>query len=106
MSKVKNAYPIVNPMIVLREEFDGWAVLYDPRTGETYGLDPVGIYIWKLLDGKNSQDIILKKLEKVCKKGFPDDVPQHVADFIIELTARGLISADPLPKKIQPLLNI
>jgi hypothetical protein len=26
----KNEFPVVNPMIVYREEFDDWAVLFDP----------------------------------------------------------------------------
>ena len=25
--------PLANPLVVLREEFDGWAVLFDPDTG-------------------------------------------------------------------------
>ncbi len=28
--------PIANPMIVFREEFDDWAVLFNPETGDTF----------------------------------------------------------------------
>ena len=28
--------PIANPLIVLREEFDDWAILFDPDTGDAY----------------------------------------------------------------------
>ena len=31
--------PIANPLIVLREEFDDWAILFDPDTGDAFGLN-------------------------------------------------------------------
>jgi len=34
-----------NPGVVLREEFDDWAVLFDPDTGESFAVDPVGVFI-------------------------------------------------------------
>ena len=43
--------PIANPLVVLREEFDDWAILFDPDTGNAFGLNPTGVYLWKLLDG-------------------------------------------------------
>jgi hypothetical protein len=30
---VEQKNPIANPLIVLREEFDDWAILFDPDTG-------------------------------------------------------------------------
>ena len=46
-----NNKPVANPLVVLREEFDDWAVLFDPDTGNAFGLSPVGVFVWKLLDG-------------------------------------------------------
>ena len=43
--------PVTNPSIVFREEFDDWALLFDPDTGESYGVNPVGAFIWKELRG-------------------------------------------------------
>ena len=37
--------PVANPSIVFREELDDWALLFDPDTGEAYGINPVGAYI-------------------------------------------------------------
>lgn len=37
--------PIGNPLIVLREEFDDWAILFDPGTGDAFGLNPVAVFI-------------------------------------------------------------
>ncbi len=82
--------PIANPLVVLREEFDDWAVLFDPDTGETYGLDPVGVFIWKLLDGNNDIPEILEKLRQACEGGIPEEAPDHLSEFIEDLTNRGL----------------
>ena len=45
-----SANPVANPLIVLREEFDDWAILFDPDTGSAVGINPVGVAIWKVLD--------------------------------------------------------
>ncbi len=31
--------PVANPSIVFREEFDDWALLFDPDTSESYGIN-------------------------------------------------------------------
>jgi SynChlorMet cassette protein ScmD len=81
--------PIANPSIVLREEFDDWALLYDPDTGEVFGLNPTGVFIWKCLDGKHTIQDIIKETKENCDN-VPDDVNSHVTDFITELIKRGL----------------
>ncbi len=81
--------PLANPWVVLREEFDDWAVLFDPDSGTGLGLNPTGVYVWKLLDGEHSIDDLLKALRRDAK-----DMPQEAAEdlyaFVAELTARGL----------------
>ena len=42
---------IANPLMVLREEFDDWALLFDPDTSHSYGLNQVSVFIYKRLDG-------------------------------------------------------
>ena len=87
----QNKFPVVNPMIVYREEFDDWAVLFDPDSSETFGLDPVSSFIWQQLDGKHSIEAILDKLEKECEGGIPEDASTHITEFIADLENRGLI---------------
>jgi SynChlorMet cassette protein ScmD len=88
--------PIANPLVVLREEFDDWAVLFDPDSGNAFGLSPTGVYVWKHLDGKHSIDDMLTAL-----RGDAHDVPQeageHLAAFVEELTACGLVGYDVEP---------
>jgi SynChlorMet cassette protein ScmD len=82
--------PIANPMIVLREEFDDWAILFDPDSGDAFGLNPIGVHIWKRLDGNHSVNDILKDLQE----GF-EDVPYEaegdLQEFIEDLVQQGLV---------------
>ena len=48
--------PAANPLIVLREEFEDSAILYNPDSGSTFGLNPLGVFIWKRLDGHHSEE--------------------------------------------------
>jgi SynChlorMet cassette protein ScmD len=77
-----------NPLLVLREEFDDWAVLFDPDTGDAFGLNPVSVFVWKRLDGKHTIQDILKELREES-----DDVPetagQDIEEFIEELVEKG-----------------
>ncbi len=78
-----------NPLIVLREEFDNWAILFDPDTGNTFGLNPIGVLIWKHLDGHHTLDEITKKINNSAEN-VPPDVTDHVQDFIRHATRLGL----------------
>ena len=81
--------PVANPLLVLREEFDDWAVLFDPDTGNTFGLNPVSVFIWKHLDGQHTLTDIMEKLRTECKDA-PDDAETFVKEFIDDLLEKGL----------------
>lgn len=70
-----------NPLIVLREEFDDWAVLFDPDTGHTFGLNPIGVLIWKHLDGHHTLDDLVKKIREAVED-VPPAVTDHLRDFV------------------------
>ena len=80
--------PIANPLIVLREEFDDWAILFDPDSGEGHGLNPVSVFIWKRLDGKHTIKDIMAELHENCED-MPEDAEQLVETFIKDLVERG-----------------
>ena len=83
--------PVANPTVVLRQEFDDWAVLFDPDSGEAYGLDPVSAFIWQLFDGEHSAAEILGKLRQACEDGIPDEAADHLNEFIEDLRSKGLV---------------
>lgn len=80
---------ISNHLVVLREEFDDWAILFDPDTGKGYGLNPVSVLIWKCLDGKHSLTDIATTLTENCEN-IPNNVEIHINDFIHDLLENGL----------------
>jgi len=81
--------PIRNPYVVLREEFDDWAILFNPDTGRGYGLSPTGVYVWKLLDGEQSIDEMLAALRRDALE-VPKEAGAHIVAFVEELTKQSL----------------
>ncbi len=80
--------PVANPDLVFREEFDDWAVLFDPDTGDGFGMNPVSVFIWKCLNGKNTVADIKKQVLTECEDA-PDDAETHIHEFLEELVKRG-----------------
>jgi SynChlorMet cassette protein ScmD len=86
--------PVANPSVVLREEFDDWAILFDPDSNVTLGINPMGVQVWKCLDGKHSVGEILNELRESCED-VPQDAETHVREFVDDLLKRGLVRSDP-----------
>ena len=84
---------IVNPVVVLRKEFDDWAVLFNPDSAEAVGINPVGVAIWELLAEDSSMDGIVKNI----KKNFadvPGSAAQEIQTFIEDLAERGFVGSE------------
>jgi len=77
-----------NPAVVLREEFDDWAVLYNPDTAAASGINPVGVAIFKLLDGKHTLEQIAEAVRGEFE-GAPEGVEAEVRAFVEGLVAKG-----------------
>ena len=80
---------IASPLIILREEFDDRAVLFDPETGKTFGINPIGVLVWKHLDGRHNLDDIA---DIVCERAeaVPADVISHIENFVQTAVDLGL----------------
>jgi SynChlorMet cassette protein ScmD len=85
--------PIANPIVVLREEFDDWAVLFNPETADAVGTNPVGVAVWKRMDGtKNLADIVSE-----IKNSFedtPDAAFKEIAAFVNTLAENGFVGLE------------
>ncbi len=95
---LSDAKPIANPLIVLREEFDDWAILFDPDSGKAFGLNPTSVFIWKLLDGKHKVKDIISQVKANCED-VPDDVAGHVDEFLKQLTDCGFLGYEAKDQK-------
>jgi SynChlorMet cassette protein ScmD len=83
--------PITNPVVVLREEFDDWAILYNPDTADAIVTNPTGIAIWKLLDGTRTvEDLVVEVQARFC--GVSQSAAGEVADFVRGLAQDGFVS--------------
>lgn len=81
--------PRANPAIVLREEFDDWTILFDPDSGDTFGLNAAGVLVWKCLDGRHSIEDILKKMEQTFEN-VSANAKNHIEKLIKALIQKGL----------------
>ncbi len=88
--KGKGKKPVASPVVVLREEFDDWAILFNPDTADAVGTNPVGVAVWKLMDGKHG----IKEIIAEIKDQFadvPDAAAKDIPAFIKDLTRRGFV---------------
>ena len=81
--------PVANSMVVLREEFDDWAVLFDPDTGKGFGLNPMSVFVWKRLDGQHTTQDIVAELRSKCHE-MPDNAEEYIRSFVQGLVDKGL----------------
>lgn len=85
--------PIVNPVVVLREEFDDWAVLFNPDTAAAMGTNPVGVAVWKLMDGRSSIEDIVSKV-KAGFENVPAAATDEIASFVTTLAESGFVGLE------------
>lgn len=82
--------PIANPAAVLREEFDDWAVLFNPDTADAVGINPVGVTVWKQMDGKRGLAEIVASVNEQYDE-IPGTAADEIAAYIDQLAERGFI---------------
>lgn len=80
---------IANDAYVLREEYDDWAILFNPDTSESFGLNPVSVSIFKRLNGEFTMEDIISDLRAEFNNA-PEDADQLVHEFVRDLINRGI----------------
>lgn len=83
--------PVPNPSVVLREEFDDWAVLYNPDTATAVGVNPTGVAVWKLLDGVRTPDEVASSVADSFSGASLKQASRDIQEFIEELARQGFI---------------
>jgi SynChlorMet cassette protein ScmD len=82
--------PIANPVVVLREEFDDWAVLFNPDTANAVGINPVGVAAWKRMDGQRTLEDIVAEVKDYFAD-VPETVFEELAAFVDKLAESGFV---------------
>ena len=85
-----NSLPIANPVAVLREEFDDWAVLFNPDTAAAVGINPVGVAVWKQLDGRHDLPAIIAEVQARFAE-VPGAAEGEIKAFIDQLAQQGFV---------------
>jgi hypothetical protein len=82
--------PITNPTAVLQENSDGWGVLVNMDTAASVALNPTGVVVWKLIDGKRGVAEIIAKVTRQFKH-VPDTAAADIEALLSTLAEEGLI---------------
>ena len=90
------AKPTVNPLVVLREEFDDWAILFNPDTADAVGINPIGVTIWKQMDGTRTVAQLINQVRGTFAD-VPETVDAEIAAFVDDLTQKGFVGYEMMP---------
>jgi SynChlorMet cassette protein ScmD len=85
--------PIANSIVVLREEFDDWAVLFNPDTADAVGTNPVGVAVWKRMDGTRSIEDIVSEIRSSFDDA-PDSAFNEITAFVDRLAENGFVGLE------------
>jgi SynChlorMet cassette radical SAM/SPASM protein ScmE len=77
------------PGVVLRAEWPEHGLLFDAETGREVGVDAVGAWVWRLLDGTRDLEALVAGVRAEFAD-VPDTARADVAAFVAGLAARGL----------------
>ena len=82
--------PIANPIVVLREEFDDWAILFNPDTAAASGINPVGVAVWKRMDGQRSLEDIVAEINN-CFEEVSAGALEEISAYVSKLAEQGFV---------------
>lgn len=87
--------PLANTLIVLREDYDDWAILFNPDDGQSFVLNPVSVFIWKRLDGKHTASDMVSEIRNRFLE-VPEHAEASVRVFMEALIDRGYAGCELL----------
>lgn len=82
--------PRLRQPIIIREEFDDYAFLHDPDACRSYVLNPVGVFICRMLDGTHEVAAIAAAVRKEFT-GVTRTAGKEIAEFVAGLRKAGLL---------------
>ncbi|MCX5713301.1 MAG: PqqD family peptide modification chaperone, partial [Candidatus Omnitrophica bacterium] len=67
--------------------------LFNPDTADAMGTNPVGVAVWKRLDGKRSLEDIVSEIKNSFEE-TPDAVSKEVIAFVNTLAEKGFVGLE------------
>ena len=80
-----------NPDVVLREEDEDGALLFNPDTNQIKVINVTALFIWQLCDGTQNLPGLVAALQDAFDDVPQDEVAGQVKAFIEEMTAGGFV---------------
>jgi len=80
-----------NPDVVLREEDESGALLFNPDTNQVKVINVTGLFIWKQFRSKNNAKTVHKAILETYEDVPEGQVTQDLDEFINELLTTGFI---------------
>ena len=88
-----------NPDVILREEDEDGALLFNPDTNQVRVLNATAVFLWHLGDGSKGIPDMVAAL-KTQFEGVPEkEAEDHVKSFMDDMTANGFIGVAEEEKK-------
>jgi SynChlorMet cassette protein ScmD len=81
---------IPNPLVVLREESDNWAILFNPENAKVVGINPTGVVIWNLINGRRRIADIFSEINEYFTD-VPITATEEISIFIDEIYKNGFV---------------
>lgn len=81
----------INPMVVVREDFEDAAVAFNSNNGEIRSLNKTALFIWKEVEAGADVKQILAHLKDACGDSMPDNAEEDVLAFLDLMKQRGFM---------------
>ncbi|MEN6389380.1 MAG: PqqD family peptide modification chaperone [Syntrophomonas sp.] len=82
--------PELKKSLVIREEFDDYAILFDPDTSLACAINPVSVFICRQLNGQRTVDEIVDGIRQTFTE-VPDELKEDVQSFLDDLADRQML---------------
>lgn len=86
----------IKPGIVLKEEPDNWGILYNPENDFSFGINPVGVLTWNLLQACKAKPTVsqLSALVQIKCNNAPPEANEEIENFLQVLVEKELVDVE------------
>ncbi len=82
---------VQNPEVVLHEEDEDGALVFNPDNDNIRVLNQTGHFIWNHCDGKHSVNQIVDAIRNEFSETPAEQLPEHVQEFLKDLLQAGFL---------------
>lgn len=84
----------LNPLAMMREEFDGTGIVFDPDNNRAMTLNASGVAVWRVLSTGGTAADAAVRLREMFRGVTPEQAAADVRKFIGALKEKSLLADD------------